>query len=293
MNKRRAKIVCTLGPASADRKVIFSLIKEGLDVARVNFSHGHYVSHKKLIALVREGERKYNRPVSIMQDLQGIKIRTGLIQGGEAELRKGGEVSIFPGEGIGDAKKIYVSYQFLLKDAKKGDKILLDDGVIQLRIINVCPDALTAKVIEGGIIRDRKGVNFPGMKISQKSFTKKDRKDLAFGLKLNVDYVAISFVRTASDIRIVKKWMKRKGFNNPVIAKIEKPEALFNIDEILTEADGIMVARGDLGVEVSPEEVPLIQKDLIDRANRKGKIVITATQMLESMKEHLRPTCCY
>lgn len=290
MEHRRAKIVCTMGPASAEKKVIFTMVKEGLDVARVNFSHGSHESHKNVIELLREGARKYKRHISILQDLQGIKIRTGLIRGGEAELKKGKEVFILPGSGIGDSKNLYVSYPFLLRDARQGDKILLDDGLIQLRVIKKSRNALIARVIEGGIIRDKKGVNLPGMKISQRSFTEKDRKDLDFGIQMNVDYVAISFVRRASDIRIVKEWMRRRGYSIPVIAKIEKPEALLNIDEILDESDGIMVARGDLGVEVSPEEVPLIQKDLIEKANRKGRIVITATQMLESMKEHLRPT---
>ncbi len=290
MSLRRAKIVCTLGPASANKKVIFSLVKEGLDVARVNFSHGDYEFHKKVIELLREAARKYKRPISILQDLQGIKIRTGLIRGGKAELKKGREISILPGDGLGDEKNLYISFPSILRDANKGDKILLDDGLIQLKVIKKSRNFLKARVIEGGIIMDKKGVNFPGMKISQKSFTEKDRKDLVFGLRMNLDYIAISFVRTALDIRTVKEWLRGKGHNKPLIAKIEKPEALINIDEILDESDGIMVARGDLGIEVSTEKVPLIQKDLIDKANRKGKIVITATQMLDSMKEHLRPT---
>ncbi|MEW6110335.1 MAG: pyruvate kinase [Nitrospirota bacterium] len=290
MNRRRAKIVCTIGPASLNRKVIFTMVKEGLDVARVNFSHGDYKSHRNAIELVREGAGKYNRHVSILQDLQGIKIRTGLFRGGGAELKKGKEVTILPGTGIGDEKNIYVSYPYLLRDAGERDKILLDDGLIQLSIVNKTPNALVARVIEGGIIRDKKGVNLPGMKISQRSFTEKDRKDLDLGMEMDVDYVAVSFVRTALDIRAARERMREKGRSIPLIAKIEKPEALSNIDEIIDESDGIMVARGDLGVEVSPEEVPLIQKDLINRANRKGKIVITATQMLESMTGHLRPT---
>ncbi|MEC4676430.1 MAG: pyruvate kinase [Nitrospirota bacterium] len=290
MKHRKARIVCTMGPASANRKVISTMVKEGLDVARLNFSHGDYESHKKTLQLLREISQKYNQPVSILQDLQGIKIRTGPFSGGEAELRKGSDVSIFPGSGIGNGKNVYVSYPSLLRDAKKGDVILLDDGLIQLSVVKKSRKALTAKVIEGGIIRDKKGVNFPGMKISLKAFTEKDRKDLEFGLEMNVDYVAISFVRTADDIRIIKKWLRERGRNIPIIAKIEKPAAVLNIDKILDVSDGIMIARGDLGVEVSPEKVPLIQKDLIERANIKGKIVITATQMLESMKEHLRPT---
>lgn len=290
MKNRRAKIVCTIGPASANRKIVNSMIREGLDVARVNFSHGDHESHRRIIALVREGARKYRRPVSILQDLQGIKIRTGHISGGSAELKKGREVSLLPGTGVGSSDHIYVSYPFLLKDAKKGDRILLDDGLIQLVVKNKTRTALIARIVEGGTIRDKKGVNLPGVKISQKSFTEKDQKDLEFGLLMHVDYIAISFVRTAADIRTVREWLAGKGSSTPLIAKIEKPEALLNIEEILDESDGIMVARGDLGVEVAPERVPLIQKDLIDRANRKGRLVITATQMLESMTGHLRPT---
>lgn len=290
MNTRRAKIICTIGPASSDKKVLFSLINEGMDIARLNFSHGSHAFHRGLIRTVREGIKKYGRPVTIVQDLQGIKIRVGLIKNGVAELRKGSEVLIYPGHGLGDSENLYVSYPLLLSDAVKGDKILLDDGLIHLKVTGKTQEALITRVIEGGLIRDKKGVNLPGMKISQKAFTEKDRKDLELGLQMKVDYIAISFVRTADDVRIVKDWMKKKGRSIPIIAKIEKPEALINIDAILDESDGIMIARGDLGVEVTPEEVPIIQKGLIERANKKGKLVITATQMLESMKEHLRPT---
>ncbi len=290
MNSRRAKIICTIGPSSSDKTVIFNLIREGMDVARLNFSHGSHEFHRKLIETVREGIKKYGRPVTILQDLQGIKIRVGLIRDGAAELRKGSEVLIYPGHGLGDSGNLFVSYPLLLRDAIKGDKILLDDGLIQLNVTGKTDSALITKVAEGGVIKDKKGVNLPGMNISQRSFTEKDRKDLEFGMQMKVDYVAISFVRTADDVSMVKAWMKKKGHNIPVIAKIEKPEALVNIDDILDAADGIMIARGDLGVEVMPEEVPVIQKGLIDRANKKGKIVITATQMLESMKEHMRPT---
>lgn len=290
MIHRKAKIICTIGPASSRKQVISALIKEGMDVARLNFSHGTHEQHGRFIKLIRELSKKHKRNVSIMQDLQGIKIRAGIFKGGQIELKKGSEVSILSGSGEGDPKNIYVSYPMLLRDAKKGDKILLDDGLIQLRVKNKTGKALITSVIEGGILKDKKGVNLPGMKLSQRSFTEKDRRDLDFGLHMNVDYIAVSFVRTAHDITIVKNIISKKGLNIPVIAKIEKPEALINIDAILDVSDGIMIARGDLGVEVSPEKVPLIQKDLIVRANSKGKLVITATQMLESMTAHLRPT---
>ena len=290
LHKRKAKIVCTIGPASAKREVISLLIKNGMDVARLNFSHGDHDTHKKAIEFIRDISRRYRRPVAILQDLQGIKIRVGLIEDGAVELKKGRTLLLIPGDGIGNQKQIFISYPALLKDAKRGDKILLDDGFIQLSVLGKAKNALRTKVIEGGLLRDRKGVNLPGVKISVTSFTGKDQKDLLFGIDMNVDYVAISFVRDASDIRKVKEWLKHRKQQIPLIAKIEKPEALHNIEEILSEADGIMVARGDLGVEIPPEEVPLIQKELIYEANKRGKIVITATQMLESMTEHLRPT---
>ncbi|MEW6163003.1 MAG: pyruvate kinase [Nitrospirota bacterium] len=290
LSKRKAKIVCTIGPSSSSKEIIFSLIKNGMDVARLNFSHGDYGFHRRVVEIIKEGSRRYSRPVAILQDLQGIKIRVGSIEAGAVELKKGRKLLLFPGEGIGNMERIFISYPALLKDAKRGDRILLDDGLIQLHVLGRTREGLITKVVEGGVLRDRKGVNLPGVKISIPSFTEKDEKDLQFGITMGVDYVAISFVREASDVRRVKKWLKDKGQQIPIIAKIEKPEALGNIEEILSEVDGVMVARGDLGVEVLPEKVPLIQKGLIDGANKRGKIVITATQMLESMTEHLRPT---
>jgi pyruvate kinase len=287
---RKAKIICTIGPSSANRETISSLMKHGMNVARLNFSHGDHSVHKRTFELIRSISAEYHRPVAILQDLQGVKIRVGLIEGGAAELKKGNTLLLIPGTGTGNQKQIYISYPGLLRDAGKGDRILLDDGLIQLRVLGKTSNALRAKVMEGGILKDRKGVNLPGIKLSVKSFTEKDRKDLLLGIQMGVDYVAISFVRDAVDIKKVKEWLAKKKQTLPVIAKIEKPEALCNIDEILSIADGIMIARGDLGVEMPPEEVPLIQKELITRANKKGKIVITATQMLESMTEHLRPT---
>lgn len=286
---RKAKIVCTIGPASNSKTVLFSLIKNGMDVARLNFSHGDHESHKKNIELIRVSAKKYNKPVAILQDLQGIKIRVGLMKNGSALLKRGSEVILAHGKGIGDEKKVYVSYPGVIHDAKRGDCILLDDGLIQLEITSKGRNSLKTRVIEGGILKDRKGVNL-SFRISKPSFTEKDAVDLDFGLRMGVDYVALSFVRSVDDIHVVKKWLKKKNATVPLIAKIEKPEALSNIEGILSEVEGIMIARGDLGVEVSPEEVPIIQKRLIELSNRRGKIVITATQMLESMTEHTRPT---
>ncbi|HMK49523.1 MAG TPA: pyruvate kinase [Thermodesulfovibrionales bacterium] len=290
VERRKAKIVCTIGPASSDRRIISLMIKNGMNVARLNFSHGDYETHKKRIDLVRQISKDLRTPVAILQDLQGVKIRVGNIEGGSVELKKGRELVLAPGDKVGNRDVIFISYPSLLREVNKGDRILLDDGLIQLTVTGKTRNGLRTTVIEGGILRDRKGVNLPGVKLSIKAFTEKDENDLAFGMEMGVDYVAISFVREAEDIRKVKEWMLRRNQSIPVIAKIEKPEALCNIEEIFSEVDGIMIARGDLGVEIPPEEVPLIQKGLIEKANKKGKIVITATQMLESMTEHLRPT---
>lgn len=289
MTKRNAKIVCTLGPASVVPSVLFSLIRNGMDVARLNFSHGDHESHRRAIELVREGSKKYKRPVAILQDLQGIKIRAGRVKGGSVLLEKGSKVIVAPGEGTGDETKIYITYAGIAKDAGKGDRISLDDGLIQLEVESKERNSLKTIVVEGGILTDRKGVNLP-FKIKAHSFTEKDAADVDFGLMMDVDYIALSFVRSAYDIERLEERFKKRKKRVPIIAKIEKPEALDNIEEILDKADGIMIARGDLGVELPPEEIPVIQKRLIALANNKGKLVITATQMLESMTGHNRPT---
>ncbi|MFN3480327.1 MAG: pyruvate kinase [Thermodesulfovibrionales bacterium] len=286
---RRAKVICTIGPSSDSRERIFSLIRNGMDVARLNFSHGDYESHGRAIEIIREGSERYRRPVAILQDLMGVKIRIGNVKNGNIFLKKGKEIFLMPGSEESDEERLFISYPNLIRDARKGEKILLDDGLIQLEILAIERGRLKARVIEGGILRDKKGVNLP-FRLSLSTFTEKDARDLEFGLEKGVDYVALSFVKRASDIRILRKWLDEKEATIPIIAKIERPEAVMEIEEILNEADGIMIARGDLGVEVKPEEVPLIQKRLIGLANRKGKIVITATQMLDSMREHLRPT---
>lgn len=290
MDIRRSKIVCTIGPASGSREMIYSLIKSGMDVARLNFSHGSYEFYKGVINFIREASKKLKKPIAILQDLQGIKIRVGLITGGSVELKKGAEIFLHGGNGISSDKHIFISYPALRKDAKIGNRILFDDGLIQAYVTGKTKDGLRIKITEGGILKDKKGVNLPDMKTTISSFTEKDRNDLEFGLKMGVDYVALSFVRSAGDVRVVKEWLKKRHKALPLIAKIEKPEALDDIDDILYEVEGIMVARGDLGVEISPEEVPIIQKTLISKANANGKLVITATQMLESMTEHMRPT---
>jgi len=288
---RKAKIVCTIGPASINRKIISELVKNGMDVARLNFSHGDPATHKKVASVVRKESLAQKKIVSILQDLQGIKIRIGDTEGSSALLKAGDEVLVYPGTGTSSRKGLFVSYSALLKDVKEGDSILLDDGLIKLIVIDKNRKALRTRVVEGGILKPKKGVNLPASKTSLPTFTEKDRNDIEFGLKIGIDYAAMSFVKTAEDIERALDWAKKNNLTlPPLIAKIEKPEALENIDDIIDIADGIMIARGDLGVEISPEKVPMIQKMLINLANKKGKLVITATQMLESMTNHTRPT---
>lgn len=288
---RRAKIVCTIGPASQSRDVIRQLIKNGMDVARLNFSHGDHSTHKNIATILRTESKNIGKIISILQDLQGIKIRLSEIEGGGVMLQTGERIFIRPGEGIGNKERLFISYPALLKDVNEGDNILIDDGIIKLTVDDKGKKELVARVIEGGFVRSKKGVNLPKTKTSLSSFTRKDKDDLLFGLGIGVDYVAISFVRSGKDIDEVLRWSKKQGISlPPLIAKIEKPEALDNIEEIIDMVEGIMVARGDLGVEMPTEMVPVIQKMLIKKANKRGKLVITATQMLESMTQHTRPT---
>lgn len=287
---RRVKIVCTIGPSSSSKKTINELIKAGMNVARLNFSHGTHKEHRRAVGNIRKAGIKFNVPVAVLQDLKGLKIRVGSLKNGFIILKKNSTLVLTVKDIIGDSKQISVSYPRLIKDVKIGDKILLDDGLLQLKVTGKGKDRLITKVIEGGVLREKKGVNLPGTTISGAVFTKKDQKDLEFGLKMGVDYIAMSFVHSKDDIMKVKNWLKKRNADVPVIAKIERPQALENIDEIIQVSDGLMIARGDLGVEVPPEKVPLIQKDLIKRCNLAMKPVITATQMLESMTEHMRPT---
>lgn len=291
MYMRKTKIVCTLGPASFDAKVIRGLIKNGMDVARLNFSHGSYDDHRIVAQNVRQEAYKQGKNIAILQDLQGIKIRISAVQKGEIEIKTGSKIKLKPGNSESTTDFLYISYPALIKDLKKEDLVLIDDGLIKLQIVSKDDNHLLAEIIEGGIVKSKKGVNLPTAKTTLNAFTEKDKKDLLFGLDLGVDYVAVSFVRSPDDISIIKTWAKKQKLTlPPIIAKIEKPEALKNLSEILDIVDGIMVARGDLGVEMPTEQVPIIQKMLIEEANKKGKIVITATQMLESMRHHTRPT---
>ena len=290
---RRAKIVATLGPASNQPAVLEQLIQNGLDVARLNFSHGRHEDHAETLERLRAACRHLERPVAVLQDLQGPKIRTGPLKAGRAgvTLTAGAELTITTaGEVLGDEKLLSTTYVHLAEDVRAGDRLLIDDGLLELKVLATDGVRVQAEVVEGGLLGEHKGINLPGVALRTEAMSDKDKADLAFGLQSGVDLVALSFVRTAEDVRLCRQLMERAGRVVPVIAKIEKPEALDRIDDILAAADGLMVARGDLGVEIQPERVPSIQKMLCRKANLVGKPVIIATQMLNSMIEHPRPT---
>ncbi len=286
----KTKIVCTIGPATESEEMIEKLIMAGMDVARLNFSHGDHVSHQKVIKAIRAVSQRLNKPITVLQDLQGPKLRVGKIRNGSVQLEKGNSITISTHDIVGDEHEISTAYENLPDDVNPGDRILLDDGMIQLTVTAVKNHKVQCKIIEGGRLSDHKGMNLPGVDISMPSFTEKDREDLLFGLAENVDVVAMSFVRKPDDIAEIKKIISDKNGNISVIAKIEKPEAVSCLDDIIKEADGIMIARGDLGVEIPLEKVPPLQKEIILKSRQLGKPVITATQMLESMKSHARPT---
>ncbi|TDI22073.1 MAG: pyruvate kinase, partial [Acidobacteria bacterium] len=251
----RTKIVATLGPASETRETITRLIDAGMDVARINFSHGTYEDHAERIAMVREAATAAGRAVAVLQDLQGPKIRTGLLAGGRpVQLVAGATFSITTEEVIGDAARVSTTYEALPRDIRPGDRILLSDGAISLRVIRASETEVTTEVVDGGSLSERQGINLPGIDISIRGVTDKDLADLSFGLRQEVDHVAISFVRTADDVRLVKQHIAEAGSDTPVIAKIEKPEAIDVLEEIIDAADGVMVARGDLAVELAPEK---------------------------------------
>jgi pyruvate kinase len=289
----KARIVCTLGPASHDPAVLGKMLEVGMDVARLNFSHGSYDGHARLIANVRKAAQQAGVPLCILQDLQGPKIRVGDLAAGSVELVAGSTVIMTTDPNSGSPGSIPISYLNLPRDVHAGDTILLDDGKLRLNVLSTSEREVTCEVAVGGTLGSRKGINLPGIPLSIPSFTTKDLEDLAFGIRNDVDYTALSFVRSADDVRALRDAIVRTAgpaAYHPIVAKIEKPQALRNIDAIIAEADGIMVARGDLGVEVPPEEVPLHQKSIIAKCNRAGKPVIVATQMLESMITNPIPT---
>lgn len=283
--------MATIGPASSSPEVIRELIKAGMDVARLNFSHGDYEGHAKTIQTLRSISKELEMPVTILQDLQGPKIRVGKLSGGEMKLGQGHNVFLVPeDEYSGLPHEIPIDYPHLSEEAKPGMAVLLADGLFGLKIKLISGRRVECEVVDGGILKNRKGVNFPDLHLKLQSLTEKDLRDLDFGLTHDIDWVSLSFVRNADDVRQLKTYISGRGYMKPVIAKIEKPQAVENIEEILNEVHGIMVARGDLGVEMSPEKVPMIQKRIIELCNKKGVPVITATQMLESMIHDPRPT---
>ena len=288
---RRTKIVCTLGPATRSLPAIRNLIRAGMDMARLNFSHGTQEEHAQTAAWVRQAAVEARRPIAILQDLAGPKIRTGLLRGRRpVTLRAGQRLRLTPEQIPGWSRLVSVTYPRLAQEVRKGDRILLTDGLIELRVLGTSQGEVETEIVNGGVLGEHKGVNLPGSRLSIESVTPKDEDDLAFGVRLGVDYVAISFVRRARDVRRVKALLAGMTARIPVIAKLEKPEAVRNLDSILAASDGIMVARGDLGVEMPLERVPLIQKEMIEKAGAARIPVITATQMLESMTQNPRPT---
>jgi pyruvate kinase len=288
---RRAKIICTIGPASNTEALMRDLLRAGMDVARLNFSHGTHEEHAQNIQRLRRAADREGRTVCILQDLQGPKIRTGWLEGHEpVVLKTGSQVTITPEDVPGTGTRISTTFPDLARELSPGARILLSDGLIELRVRSVRGDDVLCDVINGGMLGEHKGINLPGVALSIPALTTKDRKDLEFGLKHGVDAVAFSFVRTAADINLGKQIIAAHKADIPVIAKLEKPQAIDHLDEILEASDGVMVARGDLGVEMAAEKVPVIQKQVIRRAAVWRKPVITATQMLESMVENPRPT---
>jgi pyruvate kinase len=285
---RKAKIICTIGPASESSSVVSGLIRAGMDVARLNFSHGTHEEHGRRIELIRRLAKKLSRSVAILQDVQGPKWRLGSFQGGRLTVRAGQRVTLTTRQVVGRDSVIPVPIRSLPREVKPGDPILLDDGRVQLEVIRSSGPDILSQVRVGGVLSDHKGINLPNSHLSLNCITEKDEKDIRFGQKMGVDYLALSFVRTAKDVERARPLVQRLG--TPLIAKIEKPQAVANFTEIADAADGVMIARGDLGVEMPLEKLPGIQKNAITTANRLGRIIIVATEMLESMTHSVRPT---
>ncbi|WP_013325044.1 pyruvate kinase [Gloeothece verrucosa] len=288
----RTKIVATIGPASSSPEILKQMIDAGMNVARLNFSHGSYEDHARMVFLLRSVSKELDYPITLLQDLQGPKIRVGQLPSGQIMLTEGEYITLVPqAEFDNQPHTISIDYPHIAQDAQPGEQVLLDDGLLELRVEDIQGNAVKCKIIEGGILKSRKGVNFPQLNLRLPSMTEKDEKDLEFGLSQGIDWVSLSFVRKGEDIRYLKNFLAAKGQGDvPVIAKIEKPQAIDHLEEIVSECDGLMVARGDLGVEMSPEKVPLLQKKIIRLCNLQNRPVITATQMLESMIHNPRPT---
>jgi pyruvate kinase len=291
----RAKIIATLGPSSDKEEIIEKMIEAGLNAIRVNMSHGTQEGHAETINRARSAAQKLGKPLAVLVDLAGPKIRTGLLQNAKSIFLEAGKEFVLTSDEIeGNEKRVSTNFKELPQFVKVGDRILLDDGLIELRVTKVTESDIFTEVVNGGILSERKGINLPNTKLPIPSLTKKDRADLQWAIKQNVDYIALSFVRKGSDCKevkdLIKKLNTRKHGRPLLVAKIEKAEAIRNLDEIIEQSDGLMVARGDLGVETSAEEVPIYQKRIIEKAVFRDRFVITATQMLQSMVENPRPT---
>jgi pyruvate kinase len=291
MNGKRTKLICTIGPACADRDILRDMMLAGMNAARLNFSHGAHPDHKEKIDLVKELRAELGLPIAVILDTKGPEIRTGLFEGGQAELKEGGKFTIVTDDRVGNSECCSTSYAALARIVKPGDRILIDDGLIGLTVDEASEGRVLCTVHNGGVVKDRKSINIPGVHLDLPAMSDKDKDDIAFGIEQDVDFVAASFIRTASDVREIRKFLAVLGGQNiKIISKIENREGVDNIDEIIAASDGVMVARGDLGVEIPPEDVPLIQKEIIKRCNGNGKFVITATQMMDSMIRNPRPT---
>jgi pyruvate kinase len=287
---RRAKIVCTLGPATGSLEQITALVESGMDVARLNFSHGSHADHAKAYQLVREASDRTGRAVAVLADLQGPKIRLGTFADGPVLWATGSQVCITVDDVEGTAARVSTTYKNLANDVRLGDRLLVDDGKLALSVVNVEGPDVFCLVIEGGEVSNNKGLSLPGVAVSVPALSEKDEEDLRFALHLSVDFIALSFVRSPRDFELVREIMRQEDIEVPVIAKLEKPEAVENLEAIVEAFDGVMVARGDLGVELPLEQVPLVQKRAVQAARERNKPVIVATQMLESMITNSRPT---
>jgi pyruvate kinase len=288
LRQRRTRIVATVGPSCADAEVLRRLVQAGVDIFRLNLSHGSHSDHKLAFERIRSVSQ--GSAVAVLADLCGPRIRVGPLASGRIDLHSGETVVVTTRDVEGGPGLIPSRYEALARDVHPGDRILLDDGLLELRVESAADPEVICRVIHGGVLKERKGMNLPGVNVSAPALTEKDREDARFALALGVDFLALSFVRRPADVEDLKNLIRAQGCKTPVIAKIEKPEAVDALDEILEAADGIMVARGDLGVELPPETVPIIQRELVEKSRRKMKPVIVATQMLESMVEHPRPT---
>jgi len=288
---KKTKIVATVGPACNTKEKLWELVKAGANIFRLNFSHGSHDGHLQVIKYIRELNAEHpHAHISILQDLQGPKIRTNEVENNGVMLKEGEEIIITKDYCLGTKDKISTSYQSLTSDVKPGDAILIDDGKIELRVITAINGEVKAEIIYGGLLKSKKGINLPNTNVSEPSLTEKDKIDLQFGIANDVDWIALSFVRKAEDMRDIKEIIRQSGKDIKVVAKIEKPEAIENIDSIIEETDAVMVARGDLGVEVLMEDVPMMQKMIVEKCNKAAKPVIVATQMMESMITNPRPT---